>query len=84
MTPKRRKAPPGPTLEVTLLNQSVLEDKILLGWHTDICKRAEVVDPHDELHWRSLWMGYAIAKGLDPTRADRIYSRKAAPFEVIR
>jgi hypothetical protein len=84
MSPPRKKAAPGPSLDVTLLNQSILEDKILLDWHTDICKRSEVVDPGNELHWRSLWIGYAVAKGLDPARADRIYSRKAAPFEVIR
>ena len=35
----------------------------------EVSKRAEVVDPEDELDWYSLSIGWAIAKGLNPSDA---------------
>ena len=80
MTPPRKVAPPGRAVTPPDV-QGPNEDQILQGWYTDICKRADVVDPDSELDWKALWIGYAVAKGLDAERAWRIYLRKAQPFE---
>ena len=39
------------------------EKELLEAWDKEICKKGKQIDPSQELCWRSLFIGFAIAKG---------------------
>jgi hypothetical protein len=57
------------------------EETILKEWQSVVCHNAFVQT--GDVYWHSLWIGFALAHGMDYRRADRIYQRKARPFVVV-
>ena len=49
------------------------EMAVIDAWEQDVCRRADDVDPNQELHWESIFIGYAIAKGIPQDRAWELY-----------
>lgn len=52
-------------------------------WGAEVCAKANEVDPLDEHEWRSMWIGFAIGRGLAPEVATDydFYMEFAFPFE---
>jgi hypothetical protein len=51
--------------------------EVLKAWKEEICGN-DNVDPDDELDWRSLFIGFAIGKGLPVSKATESSLREAA------
>ena len=56
---------------------------IIKAWTTEVCTHSSQIDPSNELHWRSLFIGFAIGKGLSLKEAIdwSLYANEAFPCE---
>lgn len=46
------------------------DDKMVALFKSEVHDRATEIDPDDEHDWRSLTLGWALAKGMTPDEAD--------------
>lgn len=57
-------------------------DATVREW-SNFCKQADDVDPSNDLDWQSLWIGFALGRGLSIELATsyRIYMDRVFPLE---
>lgn len=50
--------------------------QVIEQWDRKICKHASEVDPNNQLHWRSLFIGFAIGCGVsvDVATSSELYN----------
>jgi hypothetical protein len=46
---------------------------VVEAWATEICHKADILDPDNQLDWESMWIGFAIGKGLSINDAANFY-----------
>lgn len=57
--------------------------EVIEAWEKEICQKANEVDEANEFHWESLFVGFAIGKGLPIEEAIdyKFYINEAFPIE---
>ena len=56
------------------MSESKNQDQHILAWKKTIYVNAHDIDPHDELCWRSLAIGFFMARGLSAKQAEAKYN----------
>lgn len=75
----------GPALEAHVAGLSGLERLVVVQYGQEVCAMAPKIDEGDEYCWQSLWIGFALAKGLGIGRATeyRFYMDYVFPMESM-